>query len=99
GGRLRRAAAPAAVLRVPRVQGGGLPAVRAGRRRDPRVAHLPRAQRRAATVRRRHDRGLLPHLRSERLMPATTRPGPRSPVWAELTAHATRLAAVPVQEL
>src|SRR5438105_15703268 len=32
-------------------------------------------------------------------MPATTRPGPRTPVWAELTAHAARLAAVPVQEL
>src|SRR2546429_9968818 len=32
-------------------------------------------------------------------MPAATRPGPRTPVWAELTAHATRLAAVPVQEL
>src|SRR5207245_1582452 len=62
-------------------------------------AQLPRAQRRAATVRRRHDRALLPHLRSERLMPATTRPGPRTPVWADLTAHATRLAAVPVQEL
>src|SRR5205085_10005532 len=45
------------------------------------------------------DRGLLPHLRSERLMPATPRHGPRTPVWAELTAHAARLAAVPVQEL
>src|SRR6266481_4472371 len=32
-------------------------------------------------------------------MPATTRPGPRTPVWADLSAHATRLAAVPVQEL
>src|SRR5207253_5790746 len=32
-------------------------------------------------------------------MPATTRPGPRTPVWAELTAHAVRLAAVPLQEL
>jgi glucose-6-phosphate isomerase len=32
-------------------------------------------------------------------MPATTRPGPRTPVWADLTAHAARLAAVPVQEL
>src|SRR5246127_5480606 len=32
-------------------------------------------------------------------MPATTRPGLRTPVWAELTAHATRLAAVRVQEL
>ena len=32
-------------------------------------------------------------------MPATTRPGPRTPVWAELSAHATRLATVPVQEL
>src|SRR5438270_401468 len=32
-------------------------------------------------------------------MPATTRHGPRTPVWAELTAHAARLAAVPVQEL
>src|ERR1700704_937754 len=32
-------------------------------------------------------------------MPATTRPGPRTPVWAELSAHAARLAAVPVQEL
>src|SRR5207237_9315267 len=99
GGLLPGAAAPAAVLRLPRVQGGRLPAIRAGRRRDPGVAHLPRAQRRAATVRRRHDRSLLPHLRSERLMPATTRPGPRTPVWADLTAHATRLAAVPVQEL
>ena len=32
-------------------------------------------------------------------MPATTRPGPRTPVWTELSAHAARLAAVPVQEL
>ncbi|TLY84774.1 MAG: glucose-6-phosphate isomerase, partial [Gammaproteobacteria bacterium] len=32
-------------------------------------------------------------------MPATTRPGPRTPVWTDLSAHATRLAAVPVQEL
>src|SRR5256884_5937024 len=32
-------------------------------------------------------------------MPAATRPGPRTPVGAERTAHATRLAAVPVQEL
>src|SRR6202043_1143519 len=32
-------------------------------------------------------------------MPATTRPGPRTPVWADLSAHAARLAAVPVQEL
>ena len=32
-------------------------------------------------------------------MPATTRPGPRTPVWAELSAHAARLAAVRVQEL
>src|ERR1700756_5791513 len=32
-------------------------------------------------------------------MPATTRPGLRTPVWAELTAHATRLAAGRVQEL
>ena len=32
-------------------------------------------------------------------MPATTRPGPRTPVWAELSTHAARLAAVPVQEL
>ena len=32
-------------------------------------------------------------------MPATTRPGPRTPVWAELNTHAARLAAVPVQEL
>jgi len=32
-------------------------------------------------------------------MPATTRPGPRTPVWTDLRAHATRLAAVPVQEL
>src|SRR2546421_12811463 len=32
-------------------------------------------------------------------MPATTRPGPRTPVWTDLTAHAARLAAVPVQEL
>ncbi|HEY0767347.1 MAG TPA: glucose-6-phosphate isomerase, partial [Steroidobacteraceae bacterium] len=32
-------------------------------------------------------------------MTATTRPGPRTPVWAELSAHAARLAAVPVQEL
>jgi glucose-6-phosphate isomerase len=32
-------------------------------------------------------------------MPATTRPGPRTPVWADLSAHAARLAAVRVQEL
>src|SRR5436305_10838820 len=32
-------------------------------------------------------------------MPATTRPGPRTPVWADLTAHATRLVAVAVQAL
>jgi len=32
-------------------------------------------------------------------MPASTRPGPRTPVWADLSAHAARLAAVPVQEL
>src|SRR2546429_6547759 len=32
-------------------------------------------------------------------MPATKRPGPRTPVWTDLSAHATRLAAVPVQEL
>jgi glucose-6-phosphate isomerase len=32
-------------------------------------------------------------------MPATTRPNPRTPVWADLSAHAARLAAVPVQEL
>src|SRR5256885_15721120 len=32
-------------------------------------------------------------------MPVTTRPGPRTPVWTELSAHAARLAAVPVQEL
>src|SRR2546429_8314981 len=32
-------------------------------------------------------------------MPATTRPGPRTPVWTELSAHAARLAAVPVPEL
>src|SRR5205085_1665192 len=51
------------------------------------------------SVRRRYDRGLLPHLRSEHLMPATTRPGPRTPVWTDLSAHAARLAAVPVQEL
>src|SRR6202158_531506 len=32
-------------------------------------------------------------------MPATTRPGPRTPVWADLSTQAARLAAVPVQEL
>ncbi|HUE48905.1 MAG TPA: hypothetical protein VMO54_06860, partial [Steroidobacteraceae bacterium] len=32
-------------------------------------------------------------------MPVTTRPGPRTPVWTDLSAHAARLAAVPVQEL
>lgn len=32
-------------------------------------------------------------------MSVTNRPGPRTPVWAELTAHATRLAAVPVNDL
>ncbi len=32
-------------------------------------------------------------------MPATTRPGPRTPVWTDLSTHAARLAAVPVQEL
>jgi glucose-6-phosphate isomerase len=32
-------------------------------------------------------------------MTLTLRPGPLSPVWAELNAHAARLAAVPVQEL
>ena len=32
-------------------------------------------------------------------MTLTIHPGPRSSVWAELEAHATRLAAVPVQEL
>jgi len=32
-------------------------------------------------------------------MPATTRPGPRTPVWADLSTHAARLAAVRVQEL
>src|SRR5258708_39900515 len=32
-------------------------------------------------------------------MAATIRPGPRTPVWAELTKHAAELAAVPVAEL
>src|SRR4029077_1948871 len=32
-------------------------------------------------------------------MPVTTRPGPRTPVWTDLSAQAARLAAVPVQEL
>jgi glucose-6-phosphate isomerase len=32
-------------------------------------------------------------------MTLTITPGPRTPVWAELNAHATRLAAVPVREL
>jgi len=32
-------------------------------------------------------------------MPVTTRPGPRTPVWTDLSTHAARLAAVPVQEL
>jgi glucose-6-phosphate isomerase len=32
-------------------------------------------------------------------MTLTIHPGPRTPVWAELLAHATRLAAVPVHEL
>ena len=32
-------------------------------------------------------------------MTLTIRPGPRSPVWAELAGHAARLAAVPVHEL
>jgi glucose-6-phosphate isomerase len=32
-------------------------------------------------------------------MTLTLRPGPRSPVWAELAGHAARLAAVPVHEL
>ncbi|HEY8051946.1 MAG TPA: glucose-6-phosphate isomerase [Steroidobacteraceae bacterium] len=32
-------------------------------------------------------------------MTVTTRPGPRTPLWAELQAHASRLAAVPVGEL
>jgi glucose-6-phosphate isomerase len=32
-------------------------------------------------------------------MTITTRPGPRTVVWAELSAHAARLAAVPVREL
>ena len=32
-------------------------------------------------------------------MTLTIRPGPRTPVWAELQAHAARLAAVPVPEL
>ena len=32
-------------------------------------------------------------------MTVTTRPGPRTPLWAELQAHASRLAAVPVREL
>src|ERR1700719_4813324 len=32
-------------------------------------------------------------------MPVTTRPGPRTPVWADLSARSARLAGVPVQEL
>jgi len=32
-------------------------------------------------------------------MTPTLRPGPRSPLWAELAGHAARLAAVPVREL
>jgi len=32
-------------------------------------------------------------------MTLAIRPGPRTPVWGELTAHATRLAAVPTAEL
>ncbi|HYC08028.1 MAG TPA: hypothetical protein VEC10_00215, partial [Steroidobacteraceae bacterium] len=32
-------------------------------------------------------------------MTLTLRPGPRSPLWAELAGHAARLAAVPVHEL
>jgi glucose-6-phosphate isomerase len=32
-------------------------------------------------------------------MIVTNRPGPRTPLWTELQAHATRLAAVPVSEL
>ena len=32
-------------------------------------------------------------------MNLTLHPGPRTAVWAELAAHATRLAAVPVREL
>ena len=32
-------------------------------------------------------------------MTVTTRPGPRTPLWAELQAHASRLATVPVGEL
>jgi glucose-6-phosphate isomerase len=32
-------------------------------------------------------------------MTLVVHPGPRTPVWAELSAHATRLAAVPVPEL
>ena len=32
-------------------------------------------------------------------MTLIVRPGPRTPVWAELQAHAARLAAVPVHEL
>src|SRR6266513_2248720 len=98
GDLLPGAVASAAVLRVSRVQAGELPAIRAGGRRDSGVAHLPRTQRSSAALRRRHDRGLLPRLVGAP-MPATTRPSPRTPAWTDLRAHATRLAAVPVQEL
>src|SRR5207302_4222593 len=79
------------------MQGGRLPAIRAGGRRDPGPADLPGTHGSPAALRRRHDRGLLPRLVGAP-MPATTRPGPRTPVWTDMRAHATRLAAVPVQE-
>src|SRR2546421_4622627 len=80
------------------MQGGRFPAIRTGGRRDPGPADLPGTHGSPAALRRRHDRGLLPRLVGAP-MPATTRPGPRTPVWTDLRAHATRLAAVPVQEL
>src|SRR5207253_11220571 len=80
------------------MQAGRLPAIRTGGRRDPGPADLPGTHGSPAALRRRHDRGLLPRLVGAP-MPATTRHGPRTPVWTDLRAHATRLAAVPVQEL
>src|SRR2546430_3752324 len=78
------------------MQAGRLPAIRTGGRRDPGPADLPGTHGSPAALRRRHDRGLLPRLVGAP-MPATTRPGPRTPVWTDLRAHATRLAAVPVR--
>src|SRR5262249_14753660 len=59
GDLLSGALPPPALLRRPRLQGGRVPSQRARRGRRARAADLPRADRRAAGVRRRQDRRVL----------------------------------------